>query len=238
MLARWHQLVLALVFLTRLPLERFLPRHAVPLAWSAWAFPLAGMVIGFIGALPLFLPGPGLLLAAISVALTIWFTGALHEDSLGDFADAAAGKDKAERLRIMREYSLGSYGMLALAMTCGIKVIAISTLSPAYLVVAAICGRAAMVLTMGALLPAKQDGKGDIAGPPGARNVIGASALTLCLTAILTDGWFLPLCAGLGATAFTIWKARKWFGGQTGEVIGSVSVLTETAVLTSFALFI
>lgn len=236
MKARWHQLILALVFLTRMPLERLLPSHIVPLAWSAWAFPIAGMVIGIVGALPLFLPGPSLLLAAISVGLTIWFTGGLHEDALGDFADAAGGKNKAERLRIMRDSSLGTYGVLALMMTCAIRVLAISVLSPAYLVVAAICGRTAIVLTMGALLPARSEGLGNMAGSPGARNVIGASVLAISLMAFLTDGWMVPLFAGLGATAFTIWKARKWIGGQTGDVLGTASLLTETVMLTTFAL--
>lgn len=237
MLARWHQLILALVFLTRLPLERLLPKQIIPLAWSSWAFPLAGALIGAVASSPLLLPGPPLLLGAISVALSIWFTGALHEDALGDFADAAGGKDKAERLRIMRDSALGSYGILALIMTCGIRVFAVSMLSPAYLIAAAMCGRCAIVLTMGVLLPARQDGLGNMAGAPGAKNLIGASVLTIVILVLLLDNWSIPLIAGLAATAFTIWKARKWIGGQTGDVLGTSSILTETTMLAVFALY-
>ncbi|WP_243698521.1 adenosylcobinamide-GDP ribazoletransferase [Paracoccus alkanivorans] len=236
-MVRWYQFVLAMVFLTRMPLERLLPARVLPLAASSWAFPLVGAVVGAVASLPFLLPGPALLHAALSLALAVWFTGALHEDALADFIDAAGGRDREERLRIMRDPAIGSFGVVALILTSLIRVAAISVLGPWHLVAAAACGRTSTVLTLGAMLPARPDGLGRAAGTPGARNVVMASLIAiLCLLPVAGDGVFLALLAGLAATGFTIWQARVWLGGHTGDVLGTASVLTETAMLAVFAL--
>lgn len=236
MLTKWHQLLLALVFLTRIPLERLMPRKILPTAASAWAFPLVGALVGAIASLPLLLPGPPLLLAVLAVAVAIAVTGALHEDALADFADAAGGKNRDQRLDIMRDSHVGAFAVVSLVIVCAIRVVAISELDPAHVIAAFACARAAIVLTMGALLPARRDGLGHAAGPPGARNVFAAATIAMICLWVLTDGWVLPLLAGLAATSFTIWQARKWLGGQSGDVLGSASILTETAMLAAMAL--
>ena len=64
-MSRSHQIVLALVFLTRLPLGRLLPPEVLPLSRAAWAFPLAGAVLGLLAGVPLWIMGTGLLPAAL-----------------------------------------------------------------------------------------------------------------------------------------------------------------------------
>ncbi|MDP0929335.1 adenosylcobinamide-GDP ribazoletransferase [Paracoccus onubensis] len=237
-MARWHQFVLALVFLTRLPLERLLPRHILSLAKSSWAFPLVGAIVGAAASLTFLLPGPSLLHAALALALAVWLTGALHEDGLADFADGAGGRDREDRLRIMRDSAIGSYGVIALILTSLIRVAAISVLSPWHLIAAAACGRTAIILVLGGLLPARPDGLGHAAGTPGARNVGMVSIIALLFLLLAGDGAMFALIAGLLATAVTIRQARVWLGGHTGDVLGATSVLTETAVLAAFALWI
>lgn len=237
-MAKWHQFVLALVFLTRLPLERLLPQRILPLSASSWAFPLAGVAVGAVASLPFLLPGPALLHAALSVALATWFTGALHEDALADFTDAAGGRDKQDRLRIMRESTIGSFGVIALILTSLIRVTALGVLGPWHLIAAAACGRTATVLTLGAMPPARPDGLGHAAGAPGARNLGVASLVAILCLFWAGDGAFIALIAGLAATGFTIRQARKWLGGHTGDVLGTASILTETAMLVGFALAI
>ena len=174
-MSRSHQIVLALVFLTRLPLGRLLPPEVLPLSRAAWAFPLAGAVLGLLAGVPLWIMGTGLLPAALSVALTVWLTGALHEDALADFADAGGGRDRADRLRIMRESTIGSYGAVALVATGLVRVAALAALGPLALIAAAAAGRVAPVMLMRALPPARTDGLGQGAGQPSRRAVVAAT---------------------------------------------------------------
>ena len=237
-MSRWHQFILAIVFLTRLPLERLLPRQILPLAKSSWAFPLVGAIVGALASLIFLLPGPALLHAALALAFAIWLTAGLHEDALGDFADCAGGRDREDRLRIMRDPAIGSYGIIALILTSLIRFAAISVLGPWHLIAAAACGRAAIIYALGGLLPARRDGLGYAAGTPGAKNVGLVSLLAIGFLMIAGDGALIAAMAGLAATAVTIYQARRWLGGHTGDVLGTASVLTETAILAAFALWI
>ncbi len=235
-MARLHQFLLALVFLTRLPLGRFLPDRVLPLSGSLWAFPLVGALIGALAGLPLLLDGPPLLLAAGAVTLAVWLTGALHEDALADFTDAAGGRDRESRLRIMRDSHIGSYGVMALILATALRIAALTLAGPAALIAACAGGRTAIVLAMVALPPARSDGLGRAAGRPSG-GAIGIVAL-LAVLILLPQGWagLAAALAGLAVLSLVIRQARRWLGGQTGDVLGSVSLLTETAMLVVFAM--
>ena len=70
---RLAEAVLVLGFFTRLPVGRAL--SPLPsLAASAWALPLAGLVVATPGALVLWL-APGMVAAVLAVALAVWILG-------------------------------------------------------------------------------------------------------------------------------------------------------------------
>ncbi|MDN5567258.1 MAG: adenosylcobinamide-GDP ribazoletransferase [Paracoccus sp. (in: a-proteobacteria)] len=237
-MARLQQLVLALVFLTRLPLGRFLPARVLPLSSAAWAFPVAGLVIGIIAALPLWFLGPGLLPASLSVALSIWLTGALHEDALADFADAGGGRDRADRLRIMRDSAVGSYGVAALVCVTLIRVAALMTAGPVALIAAAAAGRVAPVVLMQALPAARDDGLGRHAGRPGMDQTaiaMGIGVIALAVAAPGSRALFLALLLSACATMAVSRRAARLVGGQTGDVLGAACLLVETAALVGIA---
>lgn len=232
-MARLQQLILALVFLTRLPLGRFLPPRVLPLASAAWAFPLAGALLGTLAGIPLWF-GQGLLPAALSVALAAWLTGALHEDALADFADAGGGRDRAERLRIMRDSTIGSYGAAALVCTMLIRVAALGQLDAAALIAAMAAGRLAPVLLMQMMPPARADGLGQAAGRPGRRACLFAALvalLALMLAAPDARALIGAVVVALLAMRFVSLRAERLLGGQTGDVLGAACLVTETAVL-------
>ncbi|MBC9245905.1 adenosylcobinamide-GDP ribazoletransferase [Paracoccus sp. 11-3] len=232
-----QQLVLALVFLTRLPLGRFLPARMLPLSQSLWAFPLAGLLVGLIAALPLWALGSSLLSAVLSVTLAVWFTGALHEDALADFADAAGGKDRHDRLRIMRDSAIGSYGVMALILCTAMRIAAIAQLTPLAVIAAAIAGRTAVVIAMAILPPARSDGLGKSAGRADAANIAIASLIGGLTMLFLGGPGIAAAIAGLIALGLVIRKAKQWLGGQTGDVLGTASIITETAVLAVLSIF-
>lgn len=234
---RLQQFLLAVVFLTRLPLGRLLPARVMGLCDSLWAFAIVGAGIGAMAAIPLLLPGPALLIATLSVVISVVVTGALHEDALGDFCDAAGGRDRVDRLRIMRESTIGSYGTVALILVTALRIGALTATGPWALIAAAAIGRAAIVPTMALLPPARSEGLGHGAGRPGHATIAVTLGLAVLFAAPLGSiAGLTALALAAISTGFVIRTARRWLGGQTGDVLGTVSISAETIVLTGLAL--
>ncbi|MDF3605491.1 adenosylcobinamide-GDP ribazoletransferase [Paracoccus sp. DMF-8] len=243
--------VLALCWLTRLPVGRFLPDPAPQLQSALWAFPLAGMVVGGAGALVLGLAlwlGLTLLIAALlAVAAQIWLTGGLHEDGLADLADGMGGATRDRRLEIMRDSRIGSYGVLALGLTSALRVAALAALPPVSAMIALVAlgalSRAGIVAALRWLEPARGDGLGRGAGRPPAGVVAAAICLGLMpfFAASVCPVAFPPLAgmiAVLGCFCGQILigiKAKRALGGQTGDVLGAVQQIGEVSALVALA---
>lgn len=88
-------------------------------------FPVIGLLIGFFlasiyFALVRFFPFS--VADAIILIIYIFLTGGLHLDGLADTCDGIfGGKDKENRLRIMRDSSIGSFGAIGLICLIGAK---------------------------------------------------------------------------------------------------------------------
>ncbi len=93
-----------------------------PGPWTAVWFPVIGALLG--GGLAALLAGlrlafPPLVGAGLTVALWILATGAIHLDGLIDCADALPGlRTPEERMRILKDPTVGAYGVAAGA--CGV----------------------------------------------------------------------------------------------------------------------
>ena len=240
---RAEELKASIVFCTRLPLLRATPISGGAIAKAAWAFPIAGLSVGLIGAVVYALAHraglPAWPAAALTVAATLLATGCLHEDGLADTADGFGGGATRERkLDIMRDSRIGVYGVCALTMSLVLRVAALASLPNAHAVVwALIASHAAARATMPALMlllpPARSDGLAFAAGPPpgeaaAAAAVIGFLILAVCLH--LGHG-LLALLLLAGIVALTAWLAMRQIGGQTGDVMGALEQVSELAVL-------
>lgn len=242
------QAAVALVWLTRLPFGRFLPAAPPILAQAAWAFPLAGLAVGLVGAAVLGLAAMAGLPAAIAAVLAagamILATGGLHEDGLADMADGSGGGTRDRRLEIMRDSRIGSYGVLALSLVVGLRVAAVAALfHQPWLAMAALTGlaaasRAGMAAGLRMMAPARSDGLGHAAGRP-SRGAM-AAALALGAAALLGPALFLQrpalgwLVLAAAVAAAQLWLARRamrMLGGQTGDVLGAMQQLGEAAGL-------
>lgn len=123
----------ALMFLTRLPIPKWVEFEESYLNESSRYFPLVGLVVGGVAAISYgllsILLGP-LLAIILSMALTIWMTGAFHEDGLADMCDGfGGGWEKAQILHIMKDSRLGTYGAVGLLLNIVIKFMALLTLA-------------------------------------------------------------------------------------------------------------
>lgn len=244
-------LALALVWLTRLPVGGLLPANPPTLSQVAWAFPLVGLILGAAAGAVLGLAhwlGLGAAISALlAIATLVWLTGGLHEDGLADLADGMGGRTTERRLEIMRDSRIGSYGALTLGLVTALRVCSVAALpigaAVAALIVAGGASRAAMVIAMRQLPPARPDGLGKSAGRPSLAGAALAVALALGLAGLVLlidarqGAWALVLAAALGAAVQIYIQnlARKRLGGLTGDVLGAVQQGTECAFLVAFA---
>ncbi|PCF95727.1 adenosylcobinamide-GDP ribazoletransferase [Vreelandella nigrificans] len=110
-------LLLALQFLTRIPVPVVCPWTPVTRRWAVRAYPLVGLLIGSVLALVAIamqnVPTPLTALALLS--LWVALSGGLHLDGVMDIADAlGSNQPLARRWEIMKDPQIGSFGILAL----------------------------------------------------------------------------------------------------------------------------
>ena len=219
------------------------------LARAAWAFPLGGLVVGLLGAYSYVVASlaglPVVACALLALAALVLLTGGLHADGLADMADGLGGNSRERRLEIMRDSRIGAYGVMALVFVIGLDAAALVSIEGAdagpyavmaVLTAAATASRAAMVLVMKLLPPARDDGLGAWAGQPSWTGVIIAAvyALLVVLVGLATYPWWVTVvtsAAGLLAVAAVMAIAARAFGGYTGDVLGAVQQVSETAML-------
>lgn len=229
----------ALQFLTRMPAP----------AWAGWEdgrldraakwFPWVGVLVGlncgvvFWAASHVFNSG---IAAAMALAAGALVTGALHEDGLADTADGlGGGRDRAHRLSIMKDSRIGTYGALALILTVALKLAALAQMQPVHallVLVAAHTASRAMMPVLILVLPyarAPEDAK----VPP-----LSPRADPWALALILAALGFAIIVGGIAGTLLCVgvaslvgWVLRCALGGWTGDGIGAVQQLSETAFL-------
>ena len=120
----------AIGFLTRIPINT----PQVVLSEAAPWFPVVGLGIGliqaatFVGLNAVLPAGPA---AVLSVAVAALVTGAFHHDGLADMADAfGGGWNLEQRLEIMKDSRLGTYGTVALILAVATEISVLATLTP------------------------------------------------------------------------------------------------------------
>ena len=237
----WWDIPAAIALLTRLPLPALPARAFARPARAVWAYPLAGLAVGLpaglLGWAALALGLPALLAAGLALTALVMATGALHEDGLADSADGIwGGRDPARRLEIMRDSRIGSYGVLALILSQGLRWGALAALMQggawAALPLAAMASRAVLPVVMRALPPARGDGLGRAQGRPGARPCLVALTLGAGPALAILGAAALPgLAAAAALVALWALLARRRLGGQTGDVLGAAQQLAEIALL-------
>ena len=239
-------------FLTRLPLPArlFAGVEARPLAATVWAFPLVGALTGLLVALPAIAFGPTPLVAGVLAALTrALLTGFLHDDGLGDFADAYwGGHTIARRLEIMKDSRIGTYGAMTLMMALLLEVTTLTAIAGAIgweaMVAACIAalalGRAVMVLHWHRLPNARPDGVAARSGVPGLTvtrlaGLFGLAALLPALIALPIAAAPLAALAALLASVLMTKASLRAIGGATGDTMGATERITALSVLTALA---
>ena len=222
--------LLAIQFLTRLPVPVACPWNAGTRRWAARAYPLVGALIGAlvggIGVLlqPL-LPTP--MLALMLLSLWVALSGGLHLDGLMDLADALGSNAPLERRwAIMKDSQVGSFAILALVFHLAWKAVLLWALleagaSPWWLVPVAALGRLGGVGLLVWVPAARPEGLAHAWQQSlGLRDLALAALLPLAALVIMPSmAWLL-----IGLAAFIIiygLAMRRAFGGINGDIVGA-----------------
>ena len=231
----------AIRFFTRLPVPAWVGPSTEALNRSARYFPAVGLLVGgigalvFLGALQLW-PQPVAVL--LSMAATIYATGAFHEDGLSDSVDGLGGGwDKLRILEIMKDSRVGSYGVVAMVLALLGKFTLLAALDGALVPWALLAGHAISRFCAVVLLATMDYVREDLlskAKPLATR--LSIAEMTVALAFVLAALALLPLekaVAGcLLAALATLWlasKFRRWLGGYTGDCLGATQQVSEIA---------
>lgn len=231
----------AIRFFTRLPVPGWVGHSAEALNHSARYFPAVGLLVGGIGALVYWLalhlwPQPVAVL--LSMAATIYATGAFHEDGLSDTADGLGGGwEKARILEIMKDSRVGSYGVVALVLALLGKFVLLSSLESVLVPFALLGGHAVSrfcATTLLATMDYVREDASSKAKPLATRMSSGAMMVALCfaIAPLAALPWLKAVVGITLAALATLWLARKfrrWLGGYTGDCLGATQQLAEIA---------
>ena len=122
---QWHLLLLAISFFSRIPVELKVDVTANMLNQASRYFAVVGVLIGACSAFAFYLSASILsieLALLIAMFSSVLLTGAFHEDGWADVWDGFGGGWTVEnKLNIMKDSRLGTYGAAALFFILMIK---------------------------------------------------------------------------------------------------------------------
>ena len=227
----------ALAFLTLLPVGGGVLEEG-ELGGMVAMFPAVGLVLGALALAMahvlsrVFPPWVG---AALLLAFTVVLTGAFHLDGLADVFDALAlGRGRDALLTIMKESTVGVFGLSALVFDLmvkyGVMVFLLEERLFYPLVVAPLVGRWSLVYLASRFPSAREKGLGALVVGVSRSGVLAWASLWLLLLFFWESRPFLlllvvvPFLEGYGR----FWKRRV--GGVTGDILGGGCEMVEVLV--------
>lgn len=246
---RIEEIQLAFSLLTRFPVPHLKLRTRASLTSAFWAYPIAGAAVGCFGAQIFWLAYavslgdmPAIILALCAMTFA---TGAFHEDGLADFWDAiGGGQSREQKLSIMRDSRLGTYGAVALILFFALNVVLLLEILINFnaemvvnvLICISILARVSLTLPLISLFPARTDGMAVVAATPSWVSIVFGFALFVSVSIFLLGFW-LTCVIFVGAVVGAIpvaMIAYRYLHGYTGDVLGATAMTAQTTALIAF----
>jgi adenosylcobinamide-GDP ribazoletransferase len=235
--------LIALQFLTRIPVSYSVPVNGAVLGRSALYYPLVGFVIGvLLSFLALVLSASSdMVAAAVVLSAWVWLTGGLHLDGLADCADAwAGGYGSPQRsLQIMKDPAAGPIAVVVLSLLLLLKFAAVFVLIQqnhlTVLMLAPLLGRCAILLLMLSTPYVSPNGLAEKI----VENLPFGEARTVVVISLAFAGLFMGWANVLLACGLILWMrhaALSRLGGVTGDVYGAAVEIIETVGLLAVVL--
>jgi adenosylcobinamide-GDP ribazoletransferase len=240
--------LIALQFLTRLPVRLPGMPTAEQLGRSLLWYPAVGLLLGLLlwGAHLLLGAAPALLQAAIILALWVGLSGGLHLDGLADSADAWVGGfgDRERTLAIMKDPRSGPMAVTVLVLLLLLKFAALVSLLQAgqglLLVLLPWLARGLLPLLLWTTPYVRAGGLGQALAEQLPRRqlpwLLAGHGLAICLL----FGWAGGLALAVAALVFFCLRRLmcQRLGGTTGDTAGALVELAECAVVLALALLV
>lgn len=233
-------LLLALGFLTRLPITLQLNYNPQTLNASSRYFTLVGALLGLCMAAVYFATSavfPTTVAVLFVLIANLLMTGCFHQDGLADMADGFGGAfERQRKLEIMKDSRLGTYGSSALIATLAVHYVLLLELES--LLVALVVGQAISRCVAASIIydtPYAADPDASKAKPLSV-SMSATDLAVLLITAVLVL-LLLPAKIAL-CVAFAVLLMRALFkrfikaqiGGYTGDCLGAAQQLSESCV--------
>ncbi|WP_198246756.1 adenosylcobinamide-GDP ribazoletransferase [methane-oxidizing endosymbiont of Gigantopelta aegis] len=240
-----NALLLAVQFLTRIPVPMQIQVSPRQLGYSVLFYPLVGGLIGgglyLLGSL--LAAQPPQLGAALILAIWVFLSGGLHLDGLADCADAWVGGtgNREKTLAIMKDPAAGTVAVIVLVLVLLLKWVGLSVLITEQrldsLFWIPVLGRSSLLLLMMTTPYIRKNGLGEqlVENLP-------VSAAKVILGLVLAIVWvvlgFIPVLAALSCLFLIRRVALHRLAGMTGDVYGASVELVELVALLSLALYV
>ena len=249
----WNLFWTAWTFYTRIPVPFTIAHSDQSLQHSRCYFPLVGLLIGLVSAGSFLLAAfvwNTMIAVLISMFLSIWITGAFHEDGLADSMDALGGGWTKDRiLEIMKDSRIGTFGTVALILILSFKFAASWTIAQksahSFAITLIFAHTASRYLTSSLVdfMQYSGAGPGSKSKPmastplPALYRLPGLLALIISTipfydTPLLLLGFFPALFVCIYWSSFI----KKWIEGYTGDTLGALQQLTEVIIYLTAAM--
>lgn len=249
-ITQWQLLQLAVSFLTRIPVKLRFEVTSQHLNQASRYFALVGLGLGLVHALLFYCLQfilPASLCVLLVMALSLLITGAFHEDGWADVWDGfGGGWQVSQKLNIMKDSRLGTYGAAALIIILMLKYQSLVILSEdnGVLLFAIIAGQCLSRVVATSIIFSMDYVSEDASAKvkPLAMHLSKTSLVTLLLTAVLlftaTLIFQLVTWQTLVIITLTLVFVRlmvmHWFkrqlGGYTGDCLGAAQQLSEVSI--------
>ena len=233
----------ALMFYTRIPVPKNIDHSSEMLNKATRYFTLIGLIVGALIGLVYY--GTALLFSheiAICLALVsgILITGAFHEDGLADVCDSfGGGYSVLQKLNIMKDSRVGTYGVIALVLALLLKFLILSEIKiylVEFFVIMHTLSRLSPVIIIMSSKYVREDELSKVK-PIGKRLTIPEFVIAFIIGVSPTlligfDGLYL-IAPMLISTIFCRWLFIRHLGGYTGDCLGAAQQITELVLYAS-----
>lgn len=229
----------ALLFYSRIPAGK-IDYSEENLTKAFRYFPLVGIIVGALGGgvfwlFQWILPIPVALILAITT--TVLLTGALHEDGLSDFFDGfGGGRDKERILSIMKESTIGAYGVIALILLFLLKFMLLVSVDASHIVIVLIAAHASSRMMPVVLVNSSRYARSGESKSMHTRRKTDNKTFLIAFAFSLVPLIFMPwqiIAIVIPVYSMILFLLKKYterkIGGFTGDVLGALQQFSELA---------
>lgn len=211
-------------------------------AVACW--PLIGFLLASISSLVWWLLEPVFgheIAVLLAMSVMVLLTGAMHEDGFADYADSLGVNGREHILRVMKDSSLGSFGVIALFFVLLGRYLCLWTVGVAFVPVFVIAQSLSRMMAMSVMLSLDYVRTDETSKHPGlALDLSGLGLLAnLAILLLVALAFSLPevlfVCLGLWLVRFFMLRQLRFrLGGYTGDCLGALQIMGEFAVYLAY----